>query len=209
MAEINLEFYSESSKKAQLWRDYKTLKEKARNLRRNLILEMIMENPNRNWSYRQIAEEARKLPWFQQNMPNYTHETARKDYAIIKQETRARREELAEDALVKQLDEVDDQIASVISDLENLGDLIDYGSSIEEINQYVNAKNKLLTSLDRLWAKQSKLLPIDIPKRVEVDSRHITLDAYLQIQKEYKHELAAPRTALGDGVIEGEYDETD
>lgn len=208
MAEINLEFYSESSKKAQLWRDYKTLKEKARNLRRNLILEMIMENPNRNWSYRQIAEEARKLPWFQKNMPNYTHETARKDYAIIKQETRARREELAEDALVKQLDEVDDQIASVLTDLENLGDLIDYGASIEEINQYVNAKNKLLISLDRLWAKQSKLLPIDIPKKVEIDSRHITLDAYLQIQKEYKQELGQPKSMLHDGIIEGEY-ETD
>lgn len=207
MADMKLEFYSESSKKAQLWRDYKTVKEKARNLRRNLILEMIMEHPNRNWSYRQIAHEARQLPWFQKNMPTYSYQTAKLDYAIIKEETRARREELAEDALVSQLDEVNEQIASVVSDLDNLGDLIDYGASIEEINQYVNAKNKLLTSLDRLWAKQSKLLPVDIPKKVEIDSRHITLDAYLQLQKEYKEELGAPK--LKDGIIEGDYTEQD
>lgn len=207
MADMKLEFYSESSKKAQLWRDYKTVKEKARNLRRNLILEMIMEHPNRNWSYRQIAHEARQLPWFQKNMPTYSYQTAKLDYAIIKEETRARREELAEDALVSQLDEVNEQIASVVNDLDNLGDLIDYGASIEEINQYVNAKNKLLTSLDRLWAKQSKLLPVDIPKKVEIDSRHITLDAYLQLQKEYKEELGAPK--LKDGIIEGDYTEQD
>lgn len=209
MADMKLEFYSESSKKAQLWRDYKTVKEKARNLRRNLILEMIMEHPNRNWSYRQIAHEARQLPWFQKNMPTYSYQTAKLDYAIIKEETRARREELAEDALVSQLDEVNEQIASVVNDLDNLGDLIDYGASIEEINQYVNAKNKLLTSLDRLWAKQSKLLPVDIPKKVEIDSRHITLDAYLQLQKEYKEELGAPKGRLKDGIIEGDYTEQD
>lgn len=188
----------------------KTQSQKALELRRNMILEMIMAEPTRRWSYAEIAEEARKLPWFQQHMPTYSNSSAFRDYLAIREETKENREKLAESILVRQLDETDNQMQSVLEDIETLGSLDEFIANspdltISDIAQFAKAKNTYLNALGRLMDKQASLVPVEIPKQVVIDN-NFTVDHYLQARKEYE-KLDSPKIMISDGIEEGEYQE--
>lgn len=188
----------------------KTQSQKALELRRNMILEMIMAEPTRRWSYAEISEEARKLPWFQQHMPTYSTQTAYRDYLAVKNETKENREKLAESILVKQLDETDNQIQGILEDIETLGALDEFLASnpdlgIADIAQFAKAKNTYLNALGRLMDKQASLVPIEVPKQVTIDN-NFTVDHYLQARKEYE-KLDSPKIMISDGIEDGEFEE--
>lgn len=179
--------------------------------RRVMILEMIMADPTKRWSYNTIAEEARKLPWFKEHMPKYSYQTAYLDYLAIKEETKENREKLAETILVRQLDETEEQIGQILLDIESLGSLEDFMPEARDINdiaQFAKTKNTLLNSLERLMSRQASLVPIEVPKQVNVE-QSFTIDHYLQARKDYM-KLEEPKKQLYDGnVEEGDYDEID
>jgi hypothetical protein len=193
-----------------------TMNEKIVSERRTMILEMMMAEPLENWTYQRIAERARLLPWFAEHMPNYSNMTAYRDLLAVTEETKENREKLAEGILVRQLDQTDVQIQGLLHDLEELGSLGDFleendgddGITINDINTYVKAKDTLLKALDRLMAKQADLVPINIPKKVEIDQTRFSFDYYLEVHKQHAHELDAPKLRISDGnTVEGEYEE--
>ena len=189
----------------------KTKSQKAIELRRNMILEMIMSSPNRKWTYQEIADEAQKLPWFRQHQPDYSQSTAYRDFVAVRNETKENREKLAETILVRQLDDTDEQIQNLLNDIESLGSLDEYLEmqedwNINDIAQYAKAKNTFLNALGRMMDKQASLVPIEIPKQVQVDQT-FTIDHYLQARQEIA-KLDAPKLRLYSGdTVEGEYEE--
>jgi hypothetical protein len=185
------------------------MSEKIIDERRTMIMEMMMARPNDDWTYQRISEEARKLPWFAEHMPAYSNMTAYRDLLAVRQETKENRERLAEGILVRQLDQTDEQINNVLEDIEELGTLADFldddGLTINDIGHYVKAKDTLLKALDRLMTKQASLVPIEVPKKVEIDQTRFSFDYYLEVHKQHAAELSPPRPQLNDESIEGEY----
>lgn len=205
---------------------YLTAAAKARQLRRNLLIEMIMEDPKRRWSSREMADEARKLPWFQTHMPNYGHMTAHRDWLVLQEETAQRRKELSEQYAVSQLDTLEDTLDTVLQDLDTLGTLEDIfsraapvtlsdgsddlgegGVSIDDILKYTSAKQKLVATALRLMERQGKIVPIEIEKKIQIEERRLSIDAFLKMDA--SGELKAALGELDDGIIEGDYAENE
>lgn len=167
---------------------YRQRQDRIRDVRRKIVLELIMRDPDKKWTAQAISEAAKEHKWFKEFMPTYSAATARSDLLAVLNEIKSRREELAEQYLAAQLDIVDDEIRSIQDDLDSLGDvksLVDGDDvSMNDILKFVRAKATMTNTLLRLLEHQNKLVPVEIPKRVDVNQQIINLDMFLEARKE-------------------------
>lgn len=184
-------------------------------------MEMIMNDPKRKWSSREMAREAKELPWFKEHMPDYGHMTAYRDWLAIQEETADRRQELAEAYTVAQLDILDELMENVADDIRSMGSLdelvqqadmledaggdgVDGYLSVDDIGKFAAAKAKAINSLLRVMERQGRLVPIEIAKKLEVNERRLNIDMLLELTG--STEILKK---LGDGAIEGDFSELD
>lgn len=150
-------------------------------------------------------------------MPNYGHMTAYRDFLAVMKQTAERRQELAEGYLQRQLDTLDDMLEGAQEDLETLGSLeelltedptseIESDVTLDDVTKFISAKAKLIQSTLRLMERQGTLVPIEIPKKLEVE-RTFNIDTYLKLKQEVHETLPEGRHQLEDGTTEGEFTE--
>ena len=161
-------------------------------IRREKLIEMISADPNKRWSVRVMAEEAKKLPWFQENQPRYSKNTASKDYTMIMEDIKEHREELADhyirthlsrtDEMIEDLedqldaledeerllqmliDSYDDQLSGMKDDWEEIGKIRkDLSSALSQRSKIRKEQRDINTSILQVMRRQSTLVPIQVP----------------------------------------------
>jgi hypothetical protein len=188
---------------------YRQRQDKIRDIRRKIVLEIIMTDPERKWTTKAISDAAREHKWFQEFMPTYSPATAKADLLAALGEIKERREELAEQYISVQLDILDDEINGMREDLDSLGTLEQLMSSDEvdmnEILKYARARATLTNTMLRLLERQGKLIPVEMPQKIDVShSQVITLDMFLEARRDL--ELDDGMTIEGD-FVEGKLDD--
>ena len=86
-------------------------------LRREQLISMIMVDPDRKWSVRDMASEAQKLDWFITHQPLYSKSTASKDYTAVIDDIKEHREELADHYIRTHLETTDDLLDDLLEQL--------------------------------------------------------------------------------------------
>lgn len=160
--------------------------------RREQLMQMIMNEPDRKWSVRDMADEARKLEWFQEHQPSYGKTTAHSDYIAVMDDLKDKREELASyyieehlNATDLMLNELEDDLQSIEKEesvinamIEKMEDALEYADpNAKETENILTEVNKLIksgrmirkerrdihTSMLSVMRRQSTLVPIQVP----------------------------------------------
>lgn len=179
--------------------------------RLTILTEVIQTNPTIYWSARKLADYARTNTVIGQIQPNYGTMTAWRDWAIIQEELRERREEIANEYIDLQLEQIDfvlDDLQKEYKALENivLDDIEESGKRISMQLRIAGAKKRLVEAMDKLWNRQQTLLPIAVPKTIRVDTTQMTMtmDQLIAARKEAL-KLEAPKNGhRKEEVIDGE-----
>ena len=183
-----------------------------RDKRRLIILqEIIGTDTKRKWSARAIAEACAEHPFFQENWPKYSKSTAHLDLVAIKEDITVTRRELADDYIKEQLEITGVFVQNLVEDWEELMEMQFPEPKKDEkaleitkqefLSQQIADKVKIVTAMDRLFKRQGTLIPMEIPKQLQIEKRTFNLDMFLEMKM--KHELEAG----GENIIEGEFDE--
>jgi prefoldin subunit 5 len=189
-----------------------------REMRRKVLMEIIMGNPTEKWTARRMAEIARSHPWFREHMPNYGSMTAYRDFAAIKEGTKKARQDLAEQYITSQLDKLDDGIEDIEEDLRALGTLDDaledlaqqsaadpemVVDTLGQITKFVKAKESLYRTQLAMMRRQGQLLPLEVAKEVNVQQAVFNIDKYHELREQLREEN---KLELDDGIIEGDFE---
>ena len=167
--------------------------------RLTILTEVMNSDTEKSWTVRDIQEAMRAHPAIQEFQPNYGKSTAARDLAVINQEMSKRRKDLAEGYIVSQLNLTE----SLIDDLYEEYHSLDKPDNWVEPDKKARAKVALAKAINTLFVRQANILPIDIPKKIEIDNKHtFGLEDYLEI-REIAGELDDPT------VVEGDYDIVD
>lgn len=191
-------------------------------LRREQLIAMIMTEPDRKWSVRDMANEAQKLEWFKKNHPDYSKSTAAKDYIQVIDDIKDRREELADHYIRSHLVITEDLLDNLKEQLNDLEADYDFLTGMIEADD-VEPKDALSISKQRsklrkemrdinnnmlaVMRRQSTLVPIQVPfeqtgNGVVVNNIQLSIDDF-QKQKAMLSESLQKR--IESPVIEGEY----
>lgn len=164
---------------SQMWRDQ----------RRTLLLEIVNSDPTRDWSIRDLTEKMLQIPDIIRNQPNLGKSTIHRDFLAINGELKSRREELASDYLDRQLDLSEKLIADLYVQYNTIDDVL---QDIDEIDDpaeraklkldALSKKATITSAIDRLLGREAKLLPLEVPRKMEIDGRtvSINMDRYLE-----------------------------
>lgn len=160
--------------------------------RRAELTRMMMEDPERKWSVRDMASEALKREWFRAHWPTYSKSTAHLDYRAVMEDLKESREEMASYYIEEHLDSTDlmlrdleddlesiekeeSVIASMISALEDRlessdPDDKDIDKIIDELNKLIKSsrgirkeRRDIQSSMLSVMRRQATLVPIQVP----------------------------------------------
>lgn len=166
--------------------------------RRAILAEIIAAEPTRRWSTREMAEAMRDHDIVGAAMPNYGHMTAHRDWLAISEELALRRRELAEQYIDTQLEITDNLLDDLLQEYQELGALRNDDDPDFQLKK-MKVKKDLVQAMDRVLARQQTLIPVAVPKQVQVDSRHVDINMDTLLKQ---YEAAA-------NIIEGETFEDD
>lgn len=172
-----------------------------------ILKEIIEKDPERKWSARAIAVAALDTPFFQEHYPTYSKSTAYRDMVEIKEDISETRKELADIFIKRQLEVTEDiiedlqetwqEINETQDEIEAMKDGITPLEKMDILLAVAEKKSKLTTAIDRAFNRQSSLVPIAVPKQLNIEKRTFNLDVFLEMQK---------KAELEDGnTIEGTY----
>lgn len=184
----------------------KSSHKKWREQRQTILAELIADRPHENWSWRAMAIAMQSHPVVAKAQPNYGHMTAKRDWLAIHDELKERREELASEYIDAQL-ELTEQLLEDIQEEYELLNSIDLEELEEKeragfILQRIRAKKDLVASVDKLLQRQQTLVPMEVPRRLQVDNRSISINIDALLENYEKAKLAS-----GEDIIEGELDD--
>ena len=178
--------------------------------RRTILLELINDDPTNRWSARDMAYAMQNDPRVMAVQPTYSKNTALRDWLAVKGELVERRGELASHYVDTQLSITEEAMEKLLRQAEVLDEIpedIEEYESTESFAQTmiakITAQGKVIAGLDRMMNRQAALLPIEVPKQLNIDKREVTmtLDKYLAMQAQMKKDALA----ISDGeIIEGE-----
>lgn len=163
------------------------------------MLDIISEDPSRQWTYRDLAMSMRSNELVSSAQPRYSAATAYRDWLVVLNELKERRGEMASMYIDSQLNIADDLMEGLMDqwdaiDAIDLYEIEDPAERVMMSLKLIAAKKDIVIAIDRVMARQQTLVPIAIPKRVEVDNRHVSMNLdYFQEQR---------RKALDSGGID-------
>lgn len=177
-------------------------------MRQEILAKIIASKPNAKWTDEKMAEAMRGDSLVAVSQPNYSATTARRDWLAIRQELHVKRIELADKYISHQLELSETMLDDLVNQWEEIDRLElpetndQDGDELNHINLFihkVNLYDKLGKAIERVLQRQSMLVPVQVPKKVEIKSQTFNLDMYLE---------AKQKAALTDeNVIEGDFDE--
>lgn len=186
----------------------KASRPKWREQRLAILMEVINDEPTKKWSVRDMAQAMRQHPVVASIQPHYGKTTAHRDWLAIRDELKERRDELASDYIQSQLDITDEALGDLQREYDNLNK-IDISLIDDEemrasiILNRIKAKKELIVAMDRMMSRQQTLVPVTVPKKLEVDERRVemNLDTFLKMRE---RALALKDGDESNNVIEGE-----
>ena len=173
-------------------------------LRQEILAKILASKPNNNWTPAKIAEAMKLDPIVSEAQPKYSIVTARRDWYSLSGDLARRRGELVDIYLNDQLEQTDNLLDDLLDEWSNLKEVdIDYDSETSpatQASQKIKAMNTLSQAIERLMKRQANLLPLEVPKKLEIEERRINLDIFLEARNQ--------RSALKEGVvIDGTFEE--
>jgi len=172
------------------------------------MAEIIAAKPGNNWTPEKLALAMRENETVSAIQPKYTSMTARRDWHSLSNELAHNRKELIDIYLNQQLEIVDGLLEDVITEWEELRNTpVDEESEMPLLVQMATkarSLNALGQAIERLLGRQAALIPIEVPKKLQIEERRINIDLFLEARNRQENKL---RTKLGDGVIDGQYEE--
>jgi hypothetical protein len=176
-------------------------------MRRSIMAEIIAANPNVNWTSGKLAEAMLEDPRVREAHPRYSSVTAQKDFLSLTRELSDKRTELVEDYLSIQLELTDDILTDLTQEWNDLleEEVVYDNEEAPPIMQRVakiKAMNTLSMAMERAMVRQSKLLPLDVPKQINVEKRSFNLDMYLEAKERREK-------AIEDNTIDANYEYVD
>lgn len=177
--------------------------------RLTILTEIRNNEPERDWSVREVAEEMQKHELVQRFQPNYGKSSAHRDIALINQQLASKREELAESYIHTQLEITDELIDDLMDEYRSLtqSDFESYdedGSPDVFANKekLIKAKVNLSKAILMAQKRQASILPIDAPKKLSIESSHrFDIEHYYQIQQDVNSLLLDDPT-----VVDGDFE---
>jgi len=184
--------------------------EKWRTQRRAILTEVINSDPTKHWSMRDLEEAMRAHPLIQQVQPRLGKSTIHLDWLAVKNELAEKRKELAGEYIDHHLQISEYFIQDMMEEYEkinsiNVDDISDPDIRAQVILSRMAEKDRIIKAVDRMMKRQSTLVPIDVPKKLEIDDqKRITfnVERFLDMNKQAEQ-------FLGDGIEEGEYVDAD
>lgn len=153
--------------------------------------------------------------------PEYSLYTAHTDYIAVFDEIKQRREELADDYITMQLEIAGYFVDDLLKEYDHLNkiepDWIDDPAlRADFLSDRIDKKVKLQTGIERMFKRIGTLIPIELPKQLQVDQSHtiMTIDRFQQLAKESNLLIGRPENkqleasvvgSEGDLIVEGEY----
>ena len=190
--------------------------------RRLILLEIINSAPEKRWSRRDVLEAMRNHPVVSETQPTYSLYTAHNDYVSVFSEIKDRREELADDYITRQLEIAGYFVDDLLEEYENLNNidvewLDDPQLKAEFLSDRIDKKVKIQTGVERMFNRIGKLIPIEVPKQLQIDQHTVmTLDTFQRLasesnlmigKPEHKQLPAAQPGSEEDLIIDGEFNE--
>lgn len=176
-------------------------------MRQAILAEIIAEQPSHDWTPAKIAEAMRDHEIVRGVQPRYSVVTARRDWYSLSNELAQSRKEMVDVYLNHQLETTE----------ELLDDLIEEWNSLraEEIEYYedappplvqraarIRAINALGQAIERVLKRQASLIPIEIPRKLEIEEKRINLDIFLEAR-------TRQQKRINERIIDGEYEVDD
>lgn len=166
--------------------------------RLTILTEIRNDEPERDWSVREISEEMKKNELVRRFNPNYGKSTAHRDLALINKQLISKREELAEHYIHTQLEITDNLIEDLLDEYQAVDDNV-----YEDHESIVKAKTNLAKTILSIQKRQSAILPIDMPKKLLVDNNfRFDIEHFYQIQRSVDDLILLEDPA----VIDGDFD---
>lgn len=181
--------------------------------RRSILVDVINEEPTKNWSVREIALAMQLHPVVSSIQPSYSKSTAHLDWLAIKGELKEKREQLASEyidyqlrvtnGLLEDLESKYYERAAVEADIDEIEDPFMRAQARIAL---MNSQRGLINAMETVMRRQSRLVPIDVPKQVQVDSRHVHLDieTFLQIRERVNSQLLSEGEVIEGELVDGE-----
>lgn len=157
--------------------------QKWRDQRRAIMMEIINNDPTRHWSVRDLEDEMRKHPLIQKIQPKVGKSTIHRDWLYVKEELAEKRIELAGEYIDYHLNVTDYLLGDLLTEYQKIGE-IDLDAIEDEdlkaqlLLNRLSDKQKLVTAIDKVMKRQSTLVPIEVPKKLEIeDNKKVTFYA--------------------------------
>ena len=184
--------------------------DKWRDQRRAVMVEIINNDATKNWSIRDITEAMLEHPLIQQVQPKLSKSTVHRDWLAVKDELAEKRVELAGDYIDYHLNITDYLLNDLMSDYQAIDSIDTDNIEDEELRarillDRIGDKEKIIRSIERMMKRQSTLVPIEVPKKLEIDdNKTVTFysERFIEIQKRANMELS-------DGIEDGDFVEVD
>ena len=185
--------------------------------RQNIMLRMMLEEPDRKWDSRTLAEKMREVPWVQEFMPNYSHTTAQRDFLAIQEDFKAQSEEFRDAYLKIHMDTTEALVEGLLEDIKTLDEELNSLKSgsiktddqIAVMLQILDAKRKLSSEIRGVLKRQSDMIGMDAPKqnRLDINQQSIAIsmssEKFLEMRKQAL-KISPPKD--DDVIIDGEYE---
>jgi hypothetical protein len=162
--------------------------------RLTILTEVMNNDTEKDWTVREVADTMRQHPTILMFQPTYGKSTAARDLAIVNKELSKKRHELAEEYIAIQLHVTDELIEDLLKQYDELDDEDAY----IDLERKVRSKVAIAKAINTLFVRQANILPIDIPKKIEVAQKHsFSLEDFLELRQRAVGQLEDPT------VIEG------
>lgn len=175
-------------------------------MRQSILAEIIAGKPSNDWTPQKIADAMREHELIKEVQPKYSITTAKKDWYALSSELAHNRKELVDIYLQQQLEITEEMLEDLIGEWNSL--------LAEEVEYYEDAPpplvqraakirslNALGQAMERILKRQANLIPIEVPKRLEIDERRINLDIFLEAKTRQQKRIQ-------ETIIDGDYEET-
>lgn len=176
-----------ATKKPKNWTEQRTA----------ILAEIRNDEPDRDWSVREVAEAMQKHELVKRFQPNYSKSTAHRDIALVEQNLVKKRDELAESYIFHQLETTDNILEDLLDEYESIAEY-----EFEEKERFIKTKVALAKTILAVQKRQASILPIDMPKKINIESNHrVDIEHFYQIAQKVDTLILDDPT-----IIDGEYD---
>lgn len=174
-------------------------------MRQAILAEIIASQPSHEWTPQKMVEAMRENEQIKAVQPMYSITTAKKDWYALSNELAQNRKELVDVYLQQQLELTEEMMDDLVSEWNNvLAEEIEYYEDSPPPSMQRAAKirslNALSQAMERVLKRQAALIPIEIPRRLEIDERRINLDVFLEAKMRQQK-------LIGEKIIDGEYED--